>query len=56
MLLWSAAGPLHFVCIEPWMSLPDARDADGEWSHKPCAAVLGEGEQYEVTLSKEFAR
>lgn len=56
VLLWSAAGPLHFVCIEPWMSLPDARDADGEWSSKPCAAVLGEGEQYEVTLSMEFAR
>ena len=56
VLLWSAAGPLHFVCIEPWMSLPDARDADGEWTHKPCAAVLSEGEQYEVTLSMEFAR
>lgn len=56
VLLWSAAGPLHFVCIEPWMSLPDARDADGEWTHKPCAAVLTEGEQYEVTLSMEFAR
>ncbi len=56
VLAWSVKGPLRFVCIEPWKSLPDARTASGEWSEKPAAAVLKPGEDYSTTLTMEFAR
>lgn len=57
-LLWSAPGnpALHFVCIEPWHSLPDRADASGAWSEKPCAAVLGPGECWSTELKLTFAR
>ena len=57
-LLWSAPGnpALHFVCIEPWHSLPDRADASGAWSEKPCAAVLGPGERWSTELKLTFAR
>ena len=44
-LIWSAVGnpELHFVCIEPWHSLPDTETATGSWNDKPCAAALAAG-------------
>ena len=49
-------GPMRFVCIEPWLSLPDARDASGEWADKPAAAVLAPGETFKTALRMRFAR
>lgn len=56
VLIWSKAGPVKFVCIEPWHSLPDARDASGEWSEKPAAARLNPGQRFATTLKMRFAR
>lgn len=56
VLVWSARGPLRFVCIEPWHSLPDARDADGEWEEKPAAATLAPGEDWSCALAMHFNR
>lgn len=57
-LLWSAPGNpnLHFVCIEPWLSLPDTETADGEWNHKPCAKELAPGQSWKTDLDITFAR
>lgn len=56
VLIWSKKGPMRFVCIEPWLSLPDARDASGEWADKPAAAVLAPGETFKTALRMRFAR
>lgn len=56
VLIWSAPGPLHFVCIEPWHSLPDTRDASGAWSEKPAAAALAPGEDWHTELKMTFRR
>lgn len=56
VLLWSAAGPLKFLCIEPWHSLPDARSASGEWTAKPAAAHLAPGESWSTQLAVCFER
>lgn len=57
-LLWSAPGnpTLHFLCIEPWHSLPDAETADGDWNHKPCAAELAPGQSWKTDLDMTFQR
>lgn len=54
VLIWSKAGPVRFVCIEPWHSLPDARDAAGEWAQKPAAATLAPGEEWQCELPMDF--
>ena len=56
VLIWSKKGPVRFVCIEPWLSLPDARDASGEWADKPAAAALAPGETFKTALRMRFAR
>lgn len=56
VLIWSAPGPVKFVCIEPWHSLPDARTASGEWAEKPAAAVLAPGESWSTQLKMTFRR
>lgn len=56
VLVWSARGPLAFVCIEPWCSLPDAENASGAWTEKQAAATLAPGEHWEKTLALQFAR
>ena len=57
-LIWSAVGnpELHFVCIEPWHSLPDTETATGNWNDKPCAAALAAGESWSTDLNMTFER
>ncbi len=57
-LIWSAPGnpELHFLCIEPWHSLPDTETASGDWNEKPCAAALAPGESWHTDLDMTFAR
>lgn len=56
VLIWSAKAPVEFVCIEPWYSLPDARDARGIWDEKPAAAALQPGEKWNTTLQMTWER
>lgn len=57
-LIWSAPGnpELHFVCIEPWHSLPDTAQTEGHWNEKNCAAVLAQGESWHTDLDMTFER
>ena len=56
-LIWSAAKkPLHFICIEPWHSLPGEENGPLEWEQRPCAASLKRGESWSTTLSTTFVR
>lgn len=55
-LLWSKPGVPHFVCIEPWCSIPSPKDGDRKWEHKPAAATVQPGESWSVTLSITFQR
>ena len=56
-LIWSAASEkIHFVCIEPWHSLP-AAEADGpSWRKRAAAAILAPGESWQTTLRTTFDR
>ncbi len=56
VLMWSAKGPIRFVCIEPWHSLPDARTATGVWTEKLDTVRLAPGESWETDLAMTFAR
>lgn len=57
VLIWSAkAKPLHFVCIEPWQSLPGEENGPLEWEQRPCAASLAKGESWSTTLTTTFDR
>lgn len=53
-LLWSQPGRPQFVCIEPWHSLPDKKDATGLWEDKAPAAVLSPSQRWETTLEMDF--
>ena len=55
-LIWSKPGVPKFVCIEPWHSIPSAKDADHKWEHKPAAATIAPGENWSTTLSMTFQR
>lgn len=57
-LIWSMPGDpgLHFLCVEPWHSLPDGVNAGGEWAEKPCAAALAAGERWSTDLAMTFLR
>ena len=39
-----------FLCIEPWMGLPDCTDSDGEYCHKRGVRRLLPGEEYAVSF------
>ena len=55
VLIWSAAKkPLHFICIEPWHSLPGEENGPLEWEQRPCAASLKKGESWSTTLSVSY--
>ena len=55
VLLWGPPqGPLPFVCIEPWHSLPDPVDSYGEFAGKPGLTLLPPGESYTTALQIEF--
>ena len=49
-------GKPHFVCIEPWMSLPSFEGSSIKWEDKPAAAILSPGESWSTTLSTAFVR
>lgn len=55
-LLWSKPGMPHFVCIEPWHSLPSPENGSSDWNEKPAAAILAPGEAWSCTLSTAFVR
>ncbi len=55
-LIWSKPGVPHFVCIEPWNSLPSPENGTSDWNTKPAAAVLLPGEAWSTTLSTSFVR
>ena len=55
-LIWSKPGAPRFVCIEPWHSIPSAKDGDYKWEHKPAAATIAPGESWNTTLSMTFQR
>ena len=56
VLIWSAKGPVQFVCMEPWFTLPDAHDATGVWNEKTPAITLAPGENWKIDLAMTFAR
>ena len=56
VLIWSKPGVPHFVCIEPWNSLPSPVESSTEWSEKPAAAILDPGDDWSTTLSMSFIR
>lgn len=56
VLIWSAKGPVRYVCIEPWNGLPDARTASGIWEEKPDTVRLAPGESWSTGLAMTFAR
>lgn len=56
-LIWSApSDKIHFVCIEPWHSLPGAEVDPQEWNERAAAATLAQGETFATTLSTTFER
>lgn len=55
-LIWSKPGKLHFVCIEPWNSLPSPENGTTDWNQKPAAAILAPGENWSTTLKTSFVR
>ena len=56
-LIWSTASEkIHFVCIEPWHSLPGAVTDPQDWDERAAAAVLAPGESWGTTLSTTFDR
>lgn len=56
-LIWSAKSEkIHFVCIEPWRSLPGVEGGSQEWSDRAAAAVLAPGATDVTVLTTEFAR
>lgn len=56
VLIWSKPGVPHFVCIEPWNSLPSPVDGGTEWAEKPAAAILAPGQSWSTTLTISFVR
>ena len=50
VLVWSAKGPVRFVCIEPWHGLPDAAGSTGEWLEKPATVRLAPDESWDTQL------
>lgn len=56
-LIWSALSEkIHFVCIEPWHSLPGVNGGSSEWEKQAAAALLETGESFSTTLSTTFNR
>lgn len=56
VLMWSAKGPIRYVCIEPWHGLPDTRTASGVWEEKPDTIHLAPGACWDTDLAMTFAR
>lgn len=56
VLIWSKPGKPHFVCIEPWNSLPSPEAGGTAWAEKPAAAKLAPGQSWSTTLTTSFIR
>ena len=56
VLIWSKPGVPHFVCIEPWNSLPSPVGGGTAWEEKPAAAILAPGSDWSTTLTTSFIR
>ncbi|MEF9969818.1 MAG: aldose 1-epimerase family protein [Ruthenibacterium sp.] len=56
VLIWSAKGPVQFVCVEPWFGLPDPENATGEWNEKPAVVTLCAGGTWNTELVIHFDR
>ena len=56
VLIWSQAGMPHFVCIEPWNSIPSHENDSTVWEEKAAAAILTPGEKWSTTMSTSFVR
>ena len=56
VLVWSAKGPLQFLCVEPWHTLPDAENATGRWEDKAPAITVEPGEEWTTKLVTHFER
>ncbi len=55
LLFWSPATPtLEFICIEPWMTIPDYSDASLELTEKKQLLKLEKGKTFETSFSMEF--
>lgn len=55
LLLWSVPKqPLPFICLEPWISLPDPVEEYGEFINKPFMQHLKVGESQTTALSMVF--
>ena len=55
-LIWSKPGVPHFICIEPWNSLPSPEANGYKWEEKPHAATVAPGQRWSTTLSTSFVR
>lgn len=55
-LIWSKPGLPHFVCIEPWNSLPSPEDGGHAWEEKPAAAIVAPGSCWSTCLATSFVR
>ncbi len=56
VLIWSAKGPMQFICIEPWFGLPDTETVTGEWMEKPATVKLAPAAEWGTTLTMHFER
>lgn len=55
-LIWSQPGKPHFVCIEPWHSIPSHVDDSCDWSKKAAAASVAPNESWSTTMATAFVR
>lgn len=56
LALWSHPQYGDYICIEPWMSLPDYIDGDKELCKKKSLLSLKPGEEFEFSYSLEFTK
>lgn len=57
LLLWGPAkGPLPFVCIEPWNSLPDGPERYAAFADKPGIQKIEPGKSWQTELDITFNR
>ena len=56
VLIWSQPGMPHFICIEPWNSIPSHENDSTIWEEKAAAAILTPGEKWSTTMSTSFVR
>ena len=56
VLIWSQPGMPHFICIEPWNSIPSHENDSTIWEEKAAAAILNPGEKWSTTMSTSFVR